>query len=112
MRNLPKKKGYAKHIERLGDELYAVEHIRGESYNVAVVVLRDGRYFVGTAVLNPTDQYNRRIGHEIAVGRALDAALTCPSDGSLWSGVGNELVGRDLGYKCRKIASDHSIIEF
>ena len=111
MRNLPKKKGYAKHVERLGDDLYAVEHIRGEGYNVAVVVLQDGRFYVGTAVLNPIDQYNRRIGHEIAVGRALEAALRFPmedeADGVLWRGEGNELVGRDLGNACRRVAREH-----
>lgn len=106
MRNLPLKKGYEKHIVALGEDLYAVEHIRGEDYNVAVVVLQDGRYFVGTALLNPIDQRNKRLGHEIAVGRALDAAVTCPSPGSLWSGAGNPLVGRDLGNACRQIARE------
>lgn len=110
MRNLPKKKGYAKHLEKLGDDLYAVEHIRGDGYNVAVAVLQDGSFFVGTAVLNPIDQYSKRLGHEIAVGRALYSAVTFPgdSDGKLWDTVSEEqLVGRELGNACRQIVREY-----
>ena len=104
MRNLPKKKGYAKHVDKLGDQLYAVEHYRYDESNVAIVVLQDGRYFIGTARTSPKDNYCRKIGHEIAVGRALNWAITqsdAPS-GILWSV--EQLAGRELGKACREIA--------
>ena len=105
MRNLPKKKGYAKHLEVLGDELYAVEHTRGDNCNAAVVILNDGRYYVGLSRCNPIDQYNHKLGHEIAVGRALFAATSLvPSDGKLWNPGDTPLTGRDLGKVCRSIA--------
>ncbi len=111
MRNLPKKKGYARHVDALGEDLYAVEHVRGEGYNVAVVVCQDGRYFIGQAILNPIDVYCRRLGHEIAVGRALHAAVSHPGDydGRLWDKAGEELVGRDLGSECRRVAHDYGL---
>ncbi len=86
----PPKPGYAKHLERLGDSIRDVEHFRTTydvepipgipvrvmdiPMNVAVVVLNDGACFIGEAKLNYQDTYNRKRGHEIAVGRALKKA--------------------------------------
>jgi len=105
MRNLPAKKGYAKHVKALGDELYAVEHFKSSVGNVAVVVLSDGRYFIGTAKLNPKDNYSRKLGHEIALGRALARAVNYPLNGHgfLWPEGGKALTGRELGKVCRDL---------
>jgi len=105
MRNLPNKKGYANHIKVIGQDLYAVEHIRGDDSNIAMVILKDGSYYIGLALLSPLDQYCRRLGHEISVGRALHTAAYDPGnyEGKLWPQGENPLVGRELGETCRKI---------
>jgi len=112
MRNLPNKKGYAKHVKLLGDVIYAVEHYRGHRANTAIVILQDGQYFIGRSYTNPEDNYSRKLGHEIAVGRALDRAVNrlmihqhedCNDynpDGYLWSGNEEKLTGRALGAAC------------
>ena len=107
MRNLPEKKGYAKHLAQLGEDLYGLEHFKGDKCNVAVAILQNGQYFVGTAFLNPVDQYNHKLGHEIAVGRALFRAVYCiNNDGILWEEGAEVPTGRELGKLCQKIAQD------
>ena len=79
----------------LGERVLDIEHFRhttspiflakdGKEYehvdrptNTAVVVFRDGSCFVGTAVCSEKDQYVRKVGHTIAVGRALRLAVDC-----------------------------------
>ena len=66
-------------VKRLGVSLKDVEHFRyynreGQIMHVAVVVIRPGRAYIGTAACSKRDNYNRKRGYEIAVGRALKAA--------------------------------------
>ena len=51
-----------------GGNLYTHEN---RPANTAVVVLRDGSCYVGRAVCSEADNYSRRIGHTISVGRSL-----------------------------------------
>ena len=80
------KRGYTHHVAKLGDSLHSVEHfilvdIDDYPIHAAAVVTTDGKYYTGIAVTNTDlDQYNRRRGHEIAVGRAMKLALS-PDDG-------------------------------
>ena len=111
MRNLPEKKSYAKHVDGLGEWLYAVGHYRYDSLlHVAVVILTDGHYFVGISKKDPYDNYSRKRGHEIAVGRALHYALTETEepDGLLWKDDEPRLAGRELGQVCETIAESIS----
>ena len=109
MKGLAKKKGYEQHMKNLGDELYAVEHTYTDNCNVAVAVMANGQYYVGVARAHPDDNYNRKLGHEIAVGRALYSAWTRPGDhdGTLWDILGTQLTGRELGDACRKVAKEY-----
>ncbi len=74
---LPKYKSFPVEL----DELVSVIHWRprGEDgkhfgYNVAVAVDEFGRCYVGEAKCSPRDQYTKKRGFEIAVGRALNVA--------------------------------------
>lgn len=106
------KKGYIGHVRLLDSKLYTVEHFRGAFYNFALAVLQDGSYFIGDASCSPNDNYSRKLGHEIACGRALSRAVDYlteardedsgelkveAADGSLWSEGSEPLTGQDLG---------------
>lgn len=69
-------------IRRLNGVLFELEHFVNRPDgpktkpvgNVAVVVLKDGRAFVGKSKCSDTDQWNHKRGFNIAVGRALKRA--------------------------------------
>lgn len=88
------KRGYKQHWAKLNGSLHDVEsYTRRAEYSkvigahknglykydkydhLAVVVLTDGRCYVGIARCGKRDQFNRSRGHEIAVGRAMKRAL-------------------------------------
>ena len=63
-------------LPRLKEEPLSVEHFRtpsehGQGYDhIAVVVTKEGACFVGMAELSKKDNYNRKLGFMISVGRA------------------------------------------
>lgn len=68
---------------RLREKLVTVEHYRrpplraDNGYDhIAVVVTGGGDCYVGEAELSPKDQYVRKVGHAISVGRAYKRAAT------------------------------------
>src|SRR5262245_46121151 len=93
MNVLPNKRGYKAHYIKLAPVLHDVEiytrraeHSKVVSYkgefpnrfvkysaydHIAVVVLTDGRCYVGISRCGRKDQFHRSRGHEIAVGRAM-----------------------------------------
>ena len=77
----------------IGDQLKDIEHFRTYDLsphperagimvksNTAVVVLHDGRCYVGKSYCAPMDTYNPSRGYEIALGRALRSVV----DSEFW----------------------------
>lgn len=60
-------------VKMLGDDLADIQHFRRPENNehIAVTVLQDGSCFVGRSVCSRKDQYVKKIGFNIAVGRSL-----------------------------------------
>ena len=106
--SLPARQSFARHAKRLGHKLWDVEHYRFCGHNtdgtlakspaqtgercdrpvhVAAVVLCDGQVFVGKAKTNLTegDQYKRRLGFMISMGKALKRAIRQESEDMAFS---------------------------
>lgn len=89
------RKEFKRWLTRLDGQLWEIEHFKVYEYgeatwswpdakditnkwpvgNCAVVVLKDGRAFVGKAMCSERDQYNHKRGFNMAVGRALKKAV-------------------------------------
>ena len=69
--------------------------------HMAVVVLTDGRCYVGERRFDHNEQYNRKRGFETAIGRALKLAAKNINDMFACDfTLDNELVGRELREAC------------
>lgn len=77
---LPLKKAYRVRALAMEGLLRDVEHYRIDTggcvpVHVAFVVDDQGRAYVGMAHCSKKDQYRRKLGHEIAIGRAFAALM-------------------------------------
>ena len=57
-----------------GFEQIKIKHFNSETYKgTHAALVKEGKVFLGIAKCNPKDQFNRRLGREISLGRALHA---------------------------------------
>ena len=93
-------RAHHKWIHRIGDSFMDMEHFRLPNKNVSVVVLIDGRCFVGRSNCSDKDVYNPHMGYRIAFGRALKRAASYGVEADFV--VEKSLQGRDLRAQVRK----------
>ena len=115
--------------EIIGDNLKDIEHFRTYDpnpaavrenvdvetlypSNTAVLVLNDGRCYVGKSYCSPKDRYNPSRGYEIALGRAMKEAGLCIQSGGYYSDfkVSSALCGRSLRDEVRKQLMFYSMV--
>ena len=94
------KREHQRVFRTIAKKFHDVEHFRvvEKNMHIAVVVLKDGRCFIGVSKVAKRDTYSRKIGHTMSVGRAMQYAGKYDADFV----VNKKLIGRDLRDACRR----------